>query len=634
MTRIEGSRIGFCHTSHYPRCTRQFASALAIIARYARIPSTLSTFFLAICIFAAPSLWAADIVGWFPAQKAPKAIVCATAPHGDRVAAESMLLQSIAGLAALAVNEGTLDELVWVETDNADYRDWKRRTVARLQLDERGTYSAWDLVDRLLAKGAIEGYILYRADKSAENKEQNGYRLGMDMSVNVATSVAGVLRGVIVEEIDEETARNHGLTLILDARDKTQQWTFEEYRDRFNRRMLCTQDPANSNVRDLAIAHRVFTLYGNDPSVEEAMRWMEPLSPILGWNGGDEGQTTTTSSNYGHIQTATDWCMNLPVLMSGAAEADTPPFDSFDPANISYESTQSTISFVLSDGDNVQWAMGGFARGQENSWWADSTRGRSPFGWSVCLAHLAQLCPDAITYLHETRTPADTLIEWGGGYFYPDLLGKNRPDRDAILASQARRTWALMQKTNTRVIGFNFMNFDSKDARHACEIYAREMDELSGILAFEYHAYEGGSGKAYWVKNKHGIDIPVVSARYAIWENLHRPRAGSPAKVAREIMQTVRSAKDKNSSPLDWAIVHCWSYFRHSDGTDEEAENLPQEEALQNGGVRGYTPAMWCMDRLSAPVRVVSIEEMLWLTRMRHDPIGTQALLKSANESP
>ena len=54
------------------------------------------------------------------------------------------------------------------------------------------------------------------------------------------------------------------------------------------------------------------------------MKWLEPLSPILGWSGGDEFQATRLSSVYGHIQTATNWCMNLPVLMAGAERIPRP----------------------------------------------------------------------------------------------------------------------------------------------------------------------------------------------------------------------------------------------------------------------------------------------------------------------
>src|SRR5439155_13022999 len=106
----------------------------------------------------------------------------------------------------------------------------------------------------------------------------------MDRSVNVATSLAGLLDGILIDESLEAQARCHALKMLLDARDRTQAWCFETYRARFNRRLLLTQDPRKSNIRDLAIAQGAFTLYGYDEPAVKAMEWLEPPSPILGWN--------------------------------------------------------------------------------------------------------------------------------------------------------------------------------------------------------------------------------------------------------------------------------------------------------------------------------------------------------------
>ena len=83
------------------------------------------------------------------------------------------------------------------------------------------------------------------------------------------------------------------------------------------------------HIRDLAIAQKVFTVYGGTSRLRLAMAWLEPLSPILGWNGGDEFANTDLSTGYGHIQTATNWCMNLPVLMAGTEKLESPQSDRF-----------------------------------------------------------------------------------------------------------------------------------------------------------------------------------------------------------------------------------------------------------------------------------------------------------------
>src|SRR5258708_2178008 len=151
-----------------------------------------------------------------------------------------------------------------------------------------------------------------------------------------------------------------------------------------------------------------------------------------------------------------------------------------------------------------------------------------------------------------------------------------------------------MKKTNTRMSGFNFTRHDSPDARKACEVIARQTDGLLGILVFQYYPYEGGAGKTFWVKDHSGIEVPVITARYSIWEHSNdRARARTPAKIAREIRETVKKTPPAEMPRYDWAITHAWSYFKKAPGGDENAENLPQANAAAEGGVRGYSPVTW-----------------------------------------
>jgi hypothetical protein len=415
---------------------------------------------------------------WWPLQVVPKAIVRTEnqqefpEPH----AALQILVQSIAGLAAKAVNEKRGDELVWVDNGKGDLEEWYLRFLARHpNVEKHGIFSPWQLVDRYAQRGLIKGYILYRFDKSKGGS--NTYRPEMDCSVNVATSLSGLLDGIIVDEALEAEARKHGLKLLIDVRKKTQTWCFQTYKDQFNRHMLCTQDPAKPHTRDLAIAQKAFTVFGKEGPLSSVMEWLEPLSPILGWNGGDEFETTELSTSYGHIQTATDWCLNLPVLMAGSENLVLPKAKALNPSSINWNDKRSAVSFVDTDGDNVQWFQGNFFGNK--SYWANPERGIIPFGWSTCFAQLAQLCPQAIEYAVATRSTNDWFIEWGGGYYYPDHFGRARTNRWDLLAKQARRTWGLMKETNTRIIGFNCTQYDSAEARRAYEVIAGQTDGCS-----------------------------------------------------------------------------------------------------------------------------------------------------------
>jgi hypothetical protein len=566
---------------------------------------------------------------WWPPQTLPKALVRATQRSDSPVqqTALAMMVQSVAGLAAQAVNEGRGDEMVWVENGNIDGEEWLARLRQRHpQLEMRGSFDPWPLVERYAQSGIIQGYILYRADTS--KGELNEHRPGVDCSVNVATSLAGVLQGVLVDESLAAPAQQHGLRLLLDVRNKTQAWCFETYQHRFSRAMVCTQDPRKSHVRDLAIAQRAFTVYGDDALIPSVMKWLAPLAPVLGWNGGDEFKTTELSSRWGHIQTATDWCINLPVLMAGTEQGESARVKHLDPESIDWNDTRSAVSFISTDGDNVQWFEGNFFRSDASkSYWSNPDRGKIPFGWSCCFAHLAQLCPEAIDYAVSLQSPQDSFIEWGGGYYFPDRFSLARADRWELLGQQARRTWALMRESDTRVIGFNVAKLDSPDAQKAYEVFARQTDGLLAILVFQYDHYEAGGGRIFWVKDRRGVEVPVISARYSLWNHAHRERAGTPAKVAREIRQTVEKTRPGALPRYDWVIAHVWSWFKSAPGADENAEDMPQENAPAQGGVRGYTPVTWCVERLPSHVRVVRPEELIWRIRMKHNAQETRALI-------
>jgi hypothetical protein len=570
---------------------------------------------------------------WWPRQTRPKAVVRLENPGGCAAAQASceMMAQSVAGLAAKAVNEGRADEMIWIVTGNADVEDWFTRWLQRQPpVEQRGTFGLWDLVDRHARKGIIKGYLLYRWDRS--KGDDNEQRPGMDCSVNVATSLAGLFDGIIVDESLEAEAQAHGLKLLLDVRDKSQTWCFETYKARFYRRMVCTQNPRKPNVRDLAIAQKALTVYGDNEPVPAVMKWLEPLAPILGWNNGDEFRTTRLSTIWGHLQTSTDWCMNLPVLMAGTENTTPPRARSFDPRTIVWSDRRSAVSFVDSDGDNVDFSFGDFFRvGNARYYWASPDRGKLPFGWSCCFAHLSQLFPEAMDYAVATQSPQDEFLEWGGGYYYPDLFGRARTNRWELLAQHAQRTWALMKRNNTSIIGFNVSKFNSPDARKAYEIIAGQTDSLLAILVFQYDRYEAGAGETFWVKDRNGLEVPVISARYLIWNHLnHRARAGTPAKVAREIRQTVEQTPPAELPRYDWVNLHAWSWFKPSPGNDEDAEDMPQapqETAAARGGERGYAPVTWCAQRLPSEIRVVSPEELVWRIRMKHHPEQTRQFM-------
>src|SRR5208282_3036650 len=139
---------------------------------------------LATLLIAAP-VWAGEEVDrWWPTQAFPKAVVRTTNQQQfpePRVALQ-MMVQSVAGLAAKAVNEGRGDELVWVNNGDGDLEKWYARLLAsHPDLATPGAFEPWELVDRYAKQRIIKGYILYRRDQS--KGENNVDRPGMNCSV-------------------------------------------------------------------------------------------------------------------------------------------------------------------------------------------------------------------------------------------------------------------------------------------------------------------------------------------------------------------------------------------------------------------------------------------------------------------
>jgi hypothetical protein len=532
-----------------------------------------------------------SIDAWWPVQAKPRAmLVCEPAGH----VRDMNLAQSLAGLAALSLNEGKKGEAVWIKHERGLYETYYQQLLKRTGLKQTAVLSTWDLVKRLRKQGIIQGYILYDIQQA-------------DNHINVATVYASLLHGVLIDVKQEAKAKAAGLSLLQDVRRLN--WTdslYDQLAPRLNDSLIVIAQPGYPNNRDYAIAHRAMVYYGVDSLLNRALKRIRPLSPVIGWNKGDEFKQIAPCTREGLINTASDWCMNLAVLSIGADKFTPKQLAQLDPATINWKDTGRFHSFVMSDGDNMQWTMGHFLDDKE--YWANPTVSSSRLSFTSCVLNLTQAAPDVYEELRRTQQPQSTVVEYGGGYYYPDLFAIDRPGRDSLLREYAARINSRMKSTGATVFGFICKNVNSKDAQRAYQLYAEEMEGLTGMIAVQYSPYNAGQGKIYWVKNKKGIEIPVVTAHYQLWANLTKKGSGDPATIASLINQP-----EDNKIRFDWTIVHAWSKFS-KDGTSP--------------ATRGAEPVKWCVDKLDNKATVVNIEELLWRIRMEHNPEQTQKVIK------
>jgi hypothetical protein len=548
---------------------------------------------------------------YWPAFPRPDRIV-ASVSHNSLNSADGVLLHTVAGLVAYDTRARNSGELVWIGLTGAtSYDEWLERCLARLDVPrEPGELGVWDLVDRYRDRGIIRGYILY----AQERGERPLYALAAaDESVNVATALCPLLYAVALDESLEAQAREHGLERVLDVRGKDERWLWDTYGSRFTTSLLARQDPKSFVVRSEIAAYRAMVVSDTGPLYEDALARLHPGSPILGWGLGLEDAQTRPSSQYACIQTATNWCVNLPVLSAGETGLDyrfqpfVPPADAqADPgaADTRY------VTFVLSDGDNVQWLMLNFCKGEEaRQYWACPERGRLPFGWTIPAMDLLQVCPYTLDYLRDTASPRDDVVLLSGGYYYPDEFGQRRTETD-LLARHARRLGAYMGACGITSLLVNLQDWDGETAQRAYETYAREIPALKGIFAIQYAPYTAGAGAIRWVDLPGQRRLPVISARNAIWAGRgDDPREGTPSRVAAMLNAWAAQPVERDEDRFAWVIVHCWSWFRP--GQTPAAEEVDQAAPGSGDVARGYRPALWCSAGLAPNIRVVTPTALL-----------------------
>lgn len=561
---------------------------------------------------------------YYPRFPRPRVLLSVRAVPSFEMA---VVLQTLAGLVARQALQARSREMIWVPPPQTAYRHWLKMLLAHTGARLDGNHSIWELVERYRARGVVKGYVLYRFERSS--RPVNEITPEMDISLNVATSLCSVLNAVAVDESLQQEAEARGLRLLADARRMSEEECYARYGSRFSGKVMAIQDPKIVETRAEMIALQAFVVSRPGALYERILRTLEADSPILGWGTGNEDQFTLPSTEWAHFQTGTTFCFNLPVMSSEYIGKTFPAakLRSRHPPSLwelDWREDVHYVAFIMSDGDNVSWLMGNFIEDAERAWWSNPHRGKFPIGWSFCYTDLAQVCPYALQHLYETATPKDDLVLMGGGYYYPDRFGVKRSEPLKLLRLHAERVGAYMRMGRLRTLLFNTQRWDSPEAVRAYRLFAQTAPNLLGIFAIQYYPYPAGKGKVIWVDNEQGDQIPVVSARYAIWNNVRRENEGTPSMVARWLNSQPVRGQGNVEERFSWVTVHCWSWFRkRTESEPPEAEDIDQAKDTQPGVERGLSPVKWCVEQLAPHVQVVTPSNLLLLLRLHKNPANT-----------
>ena len=206
------------------------------------------------------------------------------------------------------------------------------------------------------------------------------------------------------------------------------------------------------------------------------------------------------------------------------------------------------------------------------------------------------MAPAQLHNLMNLRRDECSVLEMlGGGYYYIDTYSQNN-NRNDNLKIAAERLAVSMRRYHVGLLGVMAMDVKSVASKEAYQTFVDANDRLEGIIALQYSPYAGGGGEVFWVTNKNGYDIPVITVRYSLWDRIHE-REGSPDFIASKLKA---EAQVESFSAI---CVHAWSRFE--------------------GNAHGAAAARLCAGKLDGRFEVVNMQELVWRLRMSRHPEQT-----------
>ena len=513
-----------------------------------------------------------------------------------------LLCQSLAGLTNRMVEEGKSDVAVWLY-DHGGKASYKvsKQALEDMGICEQGVQNGLELacsdyesVDglRVQLKDFFDGYVL----TDVKNNPESGI---------VASVASHVYNSIIVDVRDKEYFEKAGYSMKYDATHKTTLDAWHEFKDKCSNEALVIMPVQTGELREFAIKNNLFVLNLNkkqgDPRsgqnvdlLEEVLAWLQPNVPVYGWEQGvSEDQFVARISKNGHPMIPCDWSYNHSLTSLLYTERQQPvQAQSFNPKLIDFDKKRNYVSFFLSDGDNIQWMMQDFA----TSFYDVPEAIEVKMSYGLPVSTLSMMAPAQLHNLMNLRRDECSVLEMlGGGYYYIDTYSQNN-NRNDNLKIAAERLAVSMRRYHVGLLGVMAMDVKSVASKEAYQTFVDANDRLEGIIALQYSPYAGGGGEVFWVTNKNGYDIPVITVRYSLWDRIHE-REGSPDFIASKLKA---EAQVESFSAI---CVHAWSRFE--------------------GNAHGAAAARLCAGKLDGRFEVVNMQELVWRLRMSRHPEQT-----------
>lgn len=422
------------------------------------------------------------------------------------------------------------------------------------------TTDAWLLVNQY--KSYLDGYILYKAG---------------DSSLNVASSLAGILNAIPVEESLESTVQGYGLSKVIDVRGKDENWCKNNYWDSFNHDVIIEQKEENELcLRDFAAMHKCMVFYDGTQNSSFRTSLMQSLNNdavIMGWgkvSGSENGFIMNSGENGVHYLPA-DWGKNLSVLSGFNPRSSYVQNTHEEPV---YEENVHYVTFIVSDGDNVQWTLG---RGMEDRWWGNNARGDFDMGWSFPPS-LMRLAPTVMNWYYDTASTGsgrDNFVVGpsGSGFFFPGDYPTSEHD---LHLERLNEFMGSADMNSVMLLGYNDWNNDAMFNRYTAQ------SNIDGLFYFEWYGF--------------GLD---THGRTIKWSN-DKPVISCGAKLFER--------KDECVSSINNASTNVYS---------DEAYTVVYTQAWEPNIMDNVK---YVVDRLDQDVRVVTPEKMIKVVNHFRNP--------------
>ncbi|MGL1887861.1 MAG: GxGYxYP family putative glycoside hydrolase [Reichenbachiella sp.] len=378
-------------------------------------------------------------------------------------------------------------------------------------------------------KDEIDGYYLCTIPDNTEPSSE---------SCHVAISLSGINNAITVTPESDSLMNALGIPLLADVSSKTQQWALDNYGDLFSRDIVMYQKPDKLHyLSDYSAYTGAFFFYDNISSTvtQSAFERMNDNSLMYGW-GDDEYEVIKKTSENGVLVHPADWQSDLSTLSN--LSAPTVQFHP-DPNTTPLQADVHTVTFVVSDGDNICWLLGGFVN--EGKWYSNPKRGSVNVGWTMSPA-LTELAPTAMQYLYENASKSDTARDYfiagpsGFAYSFPDYFSPE------VLASAPEILNKYMEKADLGIVNF----LSNSDDETFLKPYL-DQENIDAIFYMDYANYAARGEEISFINNK-----PVIGARYRLWDGFN-----STDELAEKLnTQTISADTQAGYSIIS---VHAWS---------------------------------------------------------------------------